>query len=471
MLPSIEKQIPLIPFYLVFIVLTIVSLDNIFFWDTVQLGSMHAHHFFNSNFSEILLPDQFDSGHIPSFGMYLAVLWKIFGKELWISHLAMLPFLLGIVWQAFRLVRHYIKGEFKYFALLLLLADPTLLGQSVLISPDIVLMFVFLLAVNSVLRNERKLLLFAILGLFLISMRGMMVAFAILLFDLYLNAQKKESWTIKNLSKMSLAYWPAVLIAGSYFLFHYSTKGWIAYHPDSPWAASFERVDLKGFLYNIGILGWRILDFGRVIFVAPLIIFALTRVGSLIKDKLFRELFFLLSILVLCLGYSFTSYKYLSAHRYLMPLFAILSLTFSYLLFNRYESIRFKKWLFGIVLFFLISGNFWIYPEGIAQGWDANLAHWPYYELRDKMIEYIEDKHIDYPDVAAEFPNVSERRFMELNESHERHQYLNLDSNEYVLYSNIYNNIDENEIEKLKKDYILLKSFEKRGVFIQLYKK
>ena len=77
--------------------LTFIVRDNFFFWDTVQLGSIHAQFYFDNNFSFFFLPENIDSGHPPTFGIYIALIWKIFGKSLVTSHFAMLPFLMGII--------------------------------------------------------------------------------------------------------------------------------------------------------------------------------------------------------------------------------------------------------------------------------------------------------------------------------------------------------------------------------------
>ena len=92
--------------------LVVLHRNNSFFWDTVQLGSAHANYYYDNQFSSLLLPIEIDSGHIPTFGMYIALLWKLFGRTLAVSHLAMLPFALGIVFQIFKLCRKFIPEQF-----------------------------------------------------------------------------------------------------------------------------------------------------------------------------------------------------------------------------------------------------------------------------------------------------------------------------------------------------------------------
>jgi hypothetical protein len=89
-------------FYLTLLIaflLVVTNRNNGFFWDTIQLASQHGNYYYSNNFSNLLLPIELDSGHIPTFGMYIALIWKVFGRTVEASHLAMLPFAIGIVWQ------------------------------------------------------------------------------------------------------------------------------------------------------------------------------------------------------------------------------------------------------------------------------------------------------------------------------------------------------------------------------------
>ena len=187
-----------LPFFALVIAVTWSVRDNFFFWDTMQLASQHAHFFYeNDNFSTFLLPDNMDSGHPPTFGFYLALMWKLFGKTLTVSHLAMLPFLLGIVWQAWKLGEKVVGEGWALLFLLLIVVCPVVAGQGVLVSPDVVLLFFFLMALNGIFNtmdfrfdNFLKVaqspahlqLVLAILGLSAISMRGMMVIAALFIF-------------------------------------------------------------------------------------------------------------------------------------------------------------------------------------------------------------------------------------------------------------------------------------------------
>ena len=228
-------------FILLAAIFTWLVSKNSFFWDTIQLGSKQAHWFYDNNFRFLLLPNEIDSGHPPVFGMYLAMLWKIFGKTLPISHWAMFPFIVGIILQSKNLLLKFVEPVYLLPAMFLFLGDATLLGQASLVSPDILLVFFFLLSINSILSVKKSLLFISVIGLSLISMRGMMGVLAIFLFALFINYYK-NNFRIYCKDNVKLVFFfilyslPVIL-----FLFwHYHKTGWIGYHAASNWATSFE---------------------------------------------------------------------------------------------------------------------------------------------------------------------------------------------------------------------------------------
>jgi hypothetical protein len=468
---SFHEVIQLTPFFFLMAVATWLVSDHIFFWDTVQLGAKHASFYYENNFSRFLLPDPIDSGHVPAFGMYLAICWKLFGKSLLVSHLCMLPFLFGIIWQSHQLIKRFIRPAYVYFALVLFLIDPTLLSQAILVSPDIVLVFFFLLGLNAVLAQKRMITAVAVTGLSLISMRGMMVAFALLIVDLIITLNPGNLRSLFfQLVRKAVVYSPALIIFLVFNLYHYSEKGWIGYHEDSPWAACFQPVGFKGMLYNAGILGWRILDFGRVfLWIVSLVI------GGLFYKKAtgnpgVRTLLLLFIVVLGCLSVSFILYKNLSGHRYILPALLLFSLFTSYLVFEVISSGWLKIFLFCLLAVGLVTGNMWIYPRGIAQGWDASLAHLPYYNLREKMISYMHGQDIPMEEVASFFPNKAELKYLDLTERETGHTAFS-EAAEYVLYSNVYNDITAEEWLMLENEYVIRKAVERSGIYFRLYQR
>ncbi|MFN8255229.1 MAG: hypothetical protein U0W24_06035 [Bacteroidales bacterium] len=469
---KVSDFIKLIPFFLFFTLLTWLVSDHIFFGDTIQLGAKHGLFFYENNFSAFLLPDNLDSGHIPAFGMYLAVCWKIFGKSLWVSHFAILPFLIGIVWQSFILLRKYIHARYIYYALALFLADATFLSQATLVSPDIILIFFFLLGLNAIVSNKKNLILIAFIGLALISMRGMMIILALITIDLISNV-KFDSFksALTKLSARSLIYLPSVLVILSFLIYHYFAKGWMGYHKNSPWADSFRIVGFRGSVYNTGILVWRLIDFGRVflwMFVFTFIILNFKRVKD---DRVLKQLAVCFVIVLISLSVSLVVYSGLSQHRYLMPVNSVFLLLTCYLLFEKLKSEKLKYYLYGFLLVGMLSGNLWIYPEKISVGWDATLAHLPYYNLREKMNLYLNENKIEFEKIGCDFPNLAEQKYLELNNDNRKHKEKETGLDEYILYSNIYNGFSDAEIQKLHSDFVLQKEFKQMGIFLRLYKR
>ena len=102
----------IVPFFIAAALATAAVRHHFFFWDTAQLGAEHALFFYTEGFHQGLLPDAMDSGHPPVFGWYLAGIWHLCGRSLAVSHWAMLPFLWGIIWMAWRLGRRLLGDGF-----------------------------------------------------------------------------------------------------------------------------------------------------------------------------------------------------------------------------------------------------------------------------------------------------------------------------------------------------------------------
>ncbi len=457
--------------------LFLISLHHSFFWDTIQLGSLHAHYYSSTLFSNFLLPDSMDSGHIPAFGMYLSLFWIFLGRSLWISHMAMLPFVIGILWQIYQLSKHFIEPKYRGLAFFMVLIDPTLSAQMILVSPDVPLMFFFLWSINHILYNNKKGLSICIAFLFLISMRGMMISFCLLLMDVIKNVfSKKQTWKeyFFLLLKRSEIYLPALFIFVTYNYFHYLEKGWIGFHNDSPWAEHFEKTDLKGFIYNIGILGWRMLDFGKVgiwlIFFFLIIknrnrIFSLFPKGSKLNLLLFSFLIFA-TLLPLNMLWA----KSLLNPRYLLPIYILFALFVATLLFSK-NVVKEKTRIFlvGFWMIILLTGNFWIYPPKVSQGWDSSLAHIPYYSLRTEALRYLDQQAIPLEEVASFFPNQGSLDHTDL--SGDPRKFSVFDNQvPYALYSNVFNISDE-EYQTLQNQYTIIKEFREGRIYFRLYHK
>ena len=171
------------------------------------------------------------------------------------------------------------------------------------------------------------------------------------------------------------------------------------------------------------------------------------------------------------LSYSFLMYHSLSAHRYLLPVYLMVSLMAAYLIFEKIKSSKLKFTLFTLLLGGMLSGNFWIYPLGVAQGWDSTLAHLNYYGIRQKMMVYLKNENLDIEQIGSAFPNITPQKYMDLSNNLKAFPLKDLNANKYVLFSNIYNDFNKDEIKLLEKKFKLKKEFHSLGVFIRLYEK
>jgi len=441
-----------------------------FFWDTIQLGARHADWFYHQPPGTLLLPDEMDSGHIPAFGAYLAACWHFFGQNLMVSHLAMFPFIWLVLWQGCRLVSNLPLGLGRMGALaafLLLIMDATLVAQLSLISPDIVLVGAFLLGINSVLRKQPLWLTIAVILLGLTSLRGMMVAFGLFLWQLVLiiaEGSKKDRPLATF--KLLLPYLPGGIIALAYLLYHYQTKGWVGTHSDSPWAASFASQGGVSLIKQAAVVAWRMVDFGRI-FLFLALLFTWWRSGWVWNYTIKRAVILLL-IMGFVLALPALISPGLSQHRYLLPVY----LTVAYLFLLLLKKVKSKTWkttMIAVVLLGQISGHFWVYPDHIAQGWDASLAHKPYFEARAEGLMYLQQENIPLSKVGTAFPEVGEQHLRMLNGEREGLAPYDLDQQDYIWYSNIMNDFSDEELLTLQKNWTPVFTFRKRGVHLEIY--
>ncbi len=457
-------------FYVVYGLLFLFTCTNPFFWDTIHLASMQAQWYYNNDFSHFILPPEFDSGHPPLFSILLALWWKTFKPTLFFSHLLMLPFLLLMLRQVILLCRYLYDGEVYLFAAAIVLFNTIAMGQSALVSPDIVLYSFFFFTLNGVLRNKKWKILAGALLLSAISMRGMMCVVCLFAFQCSLMWYAEKRFVLKDVFHIFFLYLPAVILFAAFLFVHYNETGWIGYHKNSPWSPSYRQVDVNGILKNIAILGWRFLDFGNAfiwLVFGTAVLFI--KKPKLIFSKRSGLLFTLLIILLLILVIPQLFYEQLLAHRYLFPVIAIASLFIFSVADENINRNTLKKFS-GVVVAGMLSGVLWVYPDNISKGWDSTPAHLPYYGLREKALDYIHAKKIIPGETGASFPYNEPAVYIDLGRDTERFAEKNFQQNKYILYSNIANDFTDAELKELKSKWIAEKQFGNWPVRFVLYK-
>lgn len=469
----------LLPFFACAVGLVWTVQHDPFFWDTVQLGSKHAHYFYENSLHWLPLPEDIDSGHPPVFGYYLACVWSFFGKNLPASHWAMLPFLLLNVWLLYRLGLRLCGEKWAFWLIPLAFLDPVMAGQSLLVSPDVVLVCGFLFAVEGILGKNKIFATVGILMLCMVSVRGMMTAGALFAWQMLLEVRGREGESVRNffarffisaIQKFGL-FLPGFAFAAWFFWWHRQATGWVGLHPNSPWMPTFAPAKGWELARNLAVIGWRWLDFGRV-FEWLVLGWLVWKSWPFAKNSSeTRSLILLLLCLAVFLSPSALLFKNVSAHRYFLPGFLAFHFLVFQLLAQQKLEIRNWKLVLPFLIFALALGNFWIYPRGVAMGWDATLAQLPYHRLRAEAVAFLEKEKIDFQTVGSFFPNLNTGENLLLDGDQRRFADLDFARNEYVFASNVFNDISENDFETLRRDWVLFKKWKQAGVWVEIYRR
>lgn len=469
-----NTHLRLFPFYAFYGIVIFLSLHFYFFWDKDILNSRQAFWFLKNGFSLLPPPGNIDSGHPPIIGLLLAFLWKLFGISTIAGHLAMLPFALGLVFQFYKFTCYFFKPQSVYKVLFLIMIDTSIMTQLVILTGDLLTLFFFFLSINAVLYKKNYLLVIAVAALALSSSRGMLSCLIVGLFHYYLVFTKDDGIKLKTKQILDIIpmYLPAFLLITGYSFYHYHKTGWIGYDKNSSWAGCFEVVNFKGFIKNIFILSWRLMDFGRLfVWLAGIYVFILYIRKQLEIDEKIKILLALIIISLIVYSPPMLVYKILSSHRYILPVFVVIVTLVSYIIFEKLNNKHIQNTIYIILVAGLISGNFWVYPDKIAKGWDATLAHIPYYGLRLKMIQYLDEQKVPFNKVLSDVPNVSPLNYVDLSGDYRHFEQEKMEACDYVFYSNIFNNFTDEQIDELKSKWILVKEYKQMQVFVRLYKR
>ena len=212
-------------------IIAIIGFNTGIFWDnTTFVSAMGNVLYENGIFAWGSIPASSDPGHPPFIATLLSAAWNIFGKSLLISHIVIIPFVLGLLWQIWNTCDYFIdNNKEKILAFLLVSADATLLSQMTLVTTEIPLLFFFFLALNGLLRKKYWLKALGLMLLGIVSLRGMMLCGGLFIVDIILN-------------KRSIKWQPYVigaLPAITFIIWRLAFKGWIISNPESNWGEAF----------------------------------------------------------------------------------------------------------------------------------------------------------------------------------------------------------------------------------------
>lgn len=425
----------------------VISKDNFFYWDNISQISIPANWIYENSFNKFWVPDDHTTGHLPILPYYIAGWWKLFNRTILISHVALLPFIFGFLYQIQKLTAQLFpkKGIYQYTAIFIILLDATLLAQFTLITPDIILSFLFVWALNALIANKNISFIIAMALLGLINMRGLVTLSGLSLFYLwFLFILERKKPDIKSLSPLIIPFITIFVVYG----WHYLEKGWLFHNAfGGKWDNASKWAEYPHLIKNIAAFVFQQIDYGRILLWSVNIFFIITIIKN--RRKLNRNMTILYGLLLSQLIVWFAAtipFQNFFGHRYFMPVFMLLGLLTAYIITNH---LKFKQTVFSACFLCLMSGYFWVYPRKIAQGWDATPAHWPYYQARLAMIDYINKKQYKKNEISSFFPNLADTKNIDLKtEKSFRFKEFKPDTDTLVFYSNTYN-VEDSVIDAL----------------------
>jgi len=463
--------------FLVYIFLFILCLNNCYFWDTIQQVSKEAHWFYINDFKSLLIPtnnsdsDIMATGyHPPLMGIMTALLWKVFGYKLWVSHAFSLFWAIILFYNLWKLISYIFKAKHIGLILLILLTESAILAQFSISSPDFIILTAFVMSTRAILKNKPGLLAIGMIFLCCINMRGIFLAASLFISNIYFSRiRSNKNYKFKDFLKDTLPYLPAIILIASYYIYYLTTKGWFL--TNSPYSEHYIMPSSWTVLLRHFISFFiRLLENGRIIiwFIFAFFIFMILKKKYKLNST--EKFLLLTSTLIFSIYFIFIFISQMPfSPRYFMPLFlliTILSLNWSvtYLTNNK------NKILLILIIIFQITGNLWIYPEKIAKPWDCTLAHLPYYELRKECFDYIDNHKLNYNDISGGGNFAGNRLYVELKDCG---IIKPIDTDKkYFIYSNI-SNLDDNLIDELydNSKWNNIKTFQKWPIIISIYQK
>lgn len=402
-------------------VLLLISADMPFFWDSIQFGSRHAQFFFSHGIH--WLPTKLDSGNPPLLGLLVSGSWEVFGRSVQAAHAVIWPFAVVNIALLALLGKDLAPARWGWFPLLWI-ANPVYAAQTTLVSPDVILVTgILLLWLASIHASKWGIAIGSIL-IAGVSLRGIVIVSGIGIWWL-LDQQHR-----KFLLWLILGMVPACI----YHFFHWVELGWALLPSNSPWSKGFVMQTIQQIPTHGAILAWRLVDHGNVILWCVVVWLWWTGAKLHRTNSVLWLIVFSMSLFPF-----FLLFSTLNMHRYLLPVY----LAGTILLIECSTSTAMKT----SVLIILISGNFWIYPDRIAQGWDATLAWLAYPHHRENVLNKMTELGISWDVTASAFPNLGPRDEVDLNgELQAMADFSEQQDASYVFYSNVMNDFSDDQL-------------------------
>jgi len=456
--------------------LKIYLMDMTFFWDNISCLSLPSGFFNENKLQTFIYSGWADNGDPHVIPYFQAIVWSLFGRSLIVSHLMFLPIVVGAVFQIIQLCKKTLaptrsNGDFIAFLLgsLLVIADPSVLTQLLLLGIDLWIIFFAIYAINQMIADKKTGLSLAFIGLCLTNKRGMIIAATLMIaYVVKIFLLEKRAFSIKEFLKVILPLLPGCFVVFAYLAFRFYYHGWVLSQPNSAWAGTSDLVDFYGFIRNSVIFVWKYLDFGRIglwaVMFFMFVKFGYKRLFN--PDTRFLWLcYFLLLFSFACVTLTITNPF---GARYFIVQFILFAVLTVKLLFDLFDEKQ-AKIISVLLIIISVTGNLWTYPEKISKNWDCTLKHLPFYSLRKECFDYMEKHNIAYEETASGFCLYGDQRNVDLMSEGRIIQSILTDDIQFFLYSNI-SNLSDEMIEEFNNPEIWtnIKTFERGGVFIRV---
>ncbi len=423
------------------------------FWD--MYGQVKtAHYFIETNFTN-LYPNGngfTDNGYFPIYAIYLAALFKALGFKLWVAHLSVLPFIIGLLYQLQHYCQRFLPADKTLLVLLLTLIHPAVAAQSIYFSSEICFVFLNLWMVNSIkdFRSSRMALSSALLCL--LNLRALPLVVLLFIYFVFIKKQK-SAWYL----------FTGILVSIIWMLVHFYISGWFFVNPENH--SHRTLLNLNNMSKNLFWCLIKITDFATIIGLVFIGLFYFSY--KKLSEPVIILLFAAVSIFIFCVPLSnpISSRYFLLVYVLLLPAFIYSVSSFSTL-----------KFIGACLVFivFLLQSSLLIKPNKYGNAWDCNWQSLSYFDVRKQLDKYVYENKIAAKDIAAGFQVYFNDDYYLLNGTNKEYDLLSdteMNTNLYIADSNICNNYSAQRKTYLEKNYSLVKNFTKGAVYIHLFKR
>jgi hypothetical protein len=413
-----------------------------------------AHYYLETNFRHLLLNGKgfTDNGHFPLYALYLAVLFKLFGFKLWLAHISIIPFVIGVLYQLQLLCKRFLSEEKTFWVMLLTFIHPTLAAQIIYFSSETCFVFFALWMLNTIkdVRASRMVLSSSLLCL--LNLRALPLILIVLLYFVFVKKQR-GAWYLSL----------SVLVAVVWMFIHFYASGWFFVNPEN--VAHRTVIGFIGMMKNLFWCLVKLTDFGNIIALIFITLFCFKQ--KRINEPVVFLLLTIIAVIAFCVPLSNPV-----SNRYFLFVYILSLPAFMYSI----SSFSKQKIAAACLVFILlvVQSNQLIKPNKYGNAWDCNLQSLNYFDVRKELDNYVTENTISPKDVAAGFQVYFNDEYYLMNGSTKEYDLLSdteMNENLYIADSNICNNYNEQRISYLENNYTLVKSFTKGSIYIRLFKR